>query len=181
MIANTSRQTLLTTDHQVSACSSRGCRTGRCPICSVVFFFISCNVGSALCVPTIHAYPSGSYRSATNRPKTCPLPGLGLLFQDSQPWRLFCRPFPRRETGPLAKPPTVLALRLPSAGFSGPSIKVVPCNASSAWMGLPSGPFMMPHLEKPRVPRKGTPRRQRQFRRKQGAQDSLLLSRCEVQ
>jgi len=29
--------------------------------------------------------------------------------------------------------------------------------------------------------RKGTPRRQRQFRRQQAAQESLLLSRCEVQ
>jgi hypothetical protein len=29
VIANSSRQTLLTTDHQVSARSSRGCRTGR--------------------------------------------------------------------------------------------------------------------------------------------------------
>jgi hypothetical protein len=35
-------------------------------------------------------------------------------------------------------------LRLPSAGFSGPSIKVAPRSVSSAWMGLPAGPFMMP-------------------------------------
>ena len=44
---------------------------------------------------------------------------------------------------------------LTSAGFSGPSIKVVPRNVNSAWMGLPSGPFMMPRLEKPRVPARG--------------------------
>src|ERR1700692_1023678 len=36
----------------------------------------------------------------------------------------------------------VLALRTPRAGFSGPSIKVVPRNVSSAWIGLPSGPFI---------------------------------------
>ena len=36
----------------------------------------------------------------------------------------------------------VLALRMPRAGFSGPSIKVVPRNVSSAWIGLPSGPFI---------------------------------------
>jgi hypothetical protein len=28
-----------------------------CPICSAIFLFISCDVGSALCVPTIHVYP----------------------------------------------------------------------------------------------------------------------------
>jgi hypothetical protein len=128
VIANTSRQTLLTTDHQVSACSSRACRIGRCPICSVVFFFISCNVGSALCVPTIHAYPSGSYCSATNRPKACPLPGLRLLLRDSQSWRLFCRRF-HVEKQARWRSANGLSDALTSAGFSVPASKS--CHATS--------------------------------------------------
>jgi hypothetical protein len=58
-----------------------------------------------------------------------------------------------------------LSPALTQRGFSGPSIKVVPRNVGSASMGLPSGPFMMLRLEKPRVPARGTPRQQRQFRR----------------
>jgi hypothetical protein len=87
----------------------------------------------------------------------------------------------RRNLDGLETAPTVLALRLPSPGFSGPSIEVVPRNISSAWMGLPSGPFMMPRLEKPRVPARGLHADSANSAVSMADQESLLLSRCEVQ
>ena len=132
-----------------------GYRTDRLLPDSLRHFF-SCNVGLALCVPTIRANPSGS-TTAPRRiaPKHVHYLALGCYSETHSLGDYFGRRFPRRETGPLRSANGLSAVRLPSAGFSGPSIKVVPRNVSSAWMGLPSGPFMMPHLEKPRVPARG--------------------------
>src|SRR5206468_5928181 len=45
----------------------------------------------------------------------------------------------------------LFAERFSQAGFSGPSMSVVPRNVSSACIGFPSGPFMMARLENPRA------------------------------
>ena len=42
--------------------------------------------------------------------------------------------------------PTFFALRAPISGISGPSMRVVPRSVSSAWTGLPSGPFIIPRF-----------------------------------
>src|SRR6266481_6441175 len=101
-------------------------------ICSFIFCFISFAVGSALWVPSIHVYPSGSmivpHRSPQNMSITGPWPVAPRLRAFETTLSTFST-YRNRVAG---EAPTFLAVRLPHAAFSGPSMRVVPRKVSSA-------------------------------------------------
>ncbi len=89
-------------------------------ICSIIIFFISLAVGSALCVATIQIYPSGSTTVPQRSPQNMSITGPFAV----APWltalATTLSAFSTYRYKLAGEPPRLFALRMPMAGFSGP-------------------------------------------------------------